>query len=492
MKTQLLLTTLVCIASLQATVLPSGSELELRLLNRMGSRISRVGDPVRAAIITPVIHNDGVLIPAGAIVSGVVDQVESLGLGLRHTAARLRLQFTTLHLPDGTTVAIHGQLVSVEEARESVNEDGVVIGIHPSASFSTGVSSVCALFFLGEPEFRLPVIGFKLLAAHSPDAEINFPAGTEMLLRLTQDVPLHANSSNAAAVGLPPISASEATHFQELLASLPEQQTERDGRYASDPINFVLVGSRESIERTFSAAGWHGGERHDVMALYHMYHCVVERVGYSSAAMTNLTFNGKPPNITFQKSLNTLAKRHHIRLWRSVEPDVWLGAATEDVRYRVRRLRITHDIDRDIDNERAKVVNDLAYSGCVSRGGLIPRASLGLLEEDAQPIFTDGKVAVVQLNGCDNPHVTPRDPKSPPGVRSVVIARSVVEDIGRSNPVSVGYAMAAWMFARSTTRASTRVQGAVHYTRPIAIANPREPQTPESRPVVSATRVGSE
>jgi LssY C-terminus len=257
------------------------------------------------------------------------------------------------------------------------------------------------------------------------------------------------------------------------------------------PSIFVLIGSRESIERAFSAAGWHGDERHDAMALYHMYRGMVERVGYSRAAMTNLTFNGKPPDIAFQKSLNTLAKRHHIRLWRSAEPDVWLGAATEDVKYKVRGLHITHDIDRDIDNERAKVVNDLVFSGCVYRVGLIPRASFGPIQEDARPIFTDGEVAVVQLNGCEDPQVTPRDPKPSRSVRGVRIARAVVEDIGRSNPVSVGYAMTASMFARSNTRASDRVQAIVHYTRPIAIANLGDPPTPESRPVISTTRMAA-
>jgi len=41
--------------------------------------------------------------------------------------------------------------------------------------------------------------------------------------------------------------------------------------------------------------------------------------------MTNLKFNGNPPDVAFQKGLDTFAKRHHIRLWRNGQSDVWLG-----------------------------------------------------------------------------------------------------------------------------------------------------------------------
>lgn len=467
LKTQLLLTALIWVAHLSAAVLPSGSELEVRLLHGVGSRVSRVGDPVRAVVIAPVFDHGSIVIPAGAIVSGVVDRTDRLGLGLRHTAARLDLRFTDLHLSDGTFIPIHARLVSVEEARETVSENGVVTGIHPSASFSTGVSGVFALLFVAEPEWRLPVLGFKFLAARSPDAEITFPAGTEMLLRVSDNVRLPSSVPYIPAVS--PLTTRDATHFQNLLEGLPQQQTIRDGRYPSDLINIVLIGSQQAVERAFGAAGWHGSERHSVMALYHIYHGMVERMGCSSAAMTNLTLNGNPPDIGFQKGLDTLAKRHHVRFWRGPEPDVWIGAATEDTKYKVRNLHITHDTNPDIDDERAKVVNDLAFSGCIPQGGLISRVFFKAVQQDDRPIFTDGKVAVIRLGACTSPRLTPPHPATRPA-RAVRVAQTVLEDVARSNPVSVGYAIVTSMFGESNTRGNTRLRASGAYTRPIAIS----------------------
>lgn len=465
---RLLFTALLCLASLRAAVLPRGSELEVRLLHRVGSRISRVGDQVRAVIITPVFDHDTILLPAGAIVSGVIEHLDRLGLGLRHTDARLDLRFTELHLSDGTVIPIDAQLASVEEAREAVNDTGVVTGIHPSASLSTGVSGVFTLLFMGAPEFRFPILGFKFLAARSPDAEITFPAGTEMLVRLNRDV--QVGNSATYNSGVPLLTASQNAYVENMLAKLPRQRTSRDRRHLSDLINIALIGDRQEIERAFRAAGWHGSEPHGVMALYHMYVCMALRVGYSRAPMTNLQFNGRPPDATFQKSLDTFAKRHHIRLWREGQSDFWLGAASEDIKYKLRALHITHATDRDIDNERAKVVDDLAFTGCIDRGALVPRVSRKAVQQDAHPVLTDGDIAVLQLNSCNSPQIMPSDPQTPQPVRAIRAILAVSEDIARSNPVSVGYAIMKSIFDRSSTQPNKHVEDAGTYTRAIAIS----------------------
>ena len=45
------------------------------------------------------------------------------------------------------------------------------------------------------------------------------------------------------------------------------------------------------------------------------------------------------------------------------------------------RTHLTHATDRTIDNERAKVVNDLAFTGCVDSGSLVSRTFLKQLEK---------------------------------------------------------------------------------------------------------------
>ena len=103
-KLTLLLALAASLVPVNAAVLPYGSVLEVRLLHKVGSVVSHVGDPVDASLITPFFDHDRLLLPAGATVSGRVEHIDRLGLGLRHTAARLDIHFTQLRLADGTAV----------------------------------------------------------------------------------------------------------------------------------------------------------------------------------------------------------------------------------------------------------------------------------------------------------------------------------------------------------------------------------------------------
>jgi len=59
--------------------IPSGTTLQLDLVTAVGSDTSRVEEPVRATIRTPVTINGQVVVPVGSEVSGVVSQAEESG-----------------------------------------------------------------------------------------------------------------------------------------------------------------------------------------------------------------------------------------------------------------------------------------------------------------------------------------------------------------------------------------------------------------------------
>jgi len=422
---------------------------------------------VSASLITPYFDHEKLVLPAGVAISGRIERIDRLGLGLRHTEARLDLHFTQLQLTDGTILPFDAHVASVETARESVRTDGAIIGINPTANFSTGVSALFTLSNLAEREFRLPILGFKFLAARSPDAEIAFPAGTEMLLRVTRNTEIHTVPNQNSDVPL--LSAAQINNVQTVLAGIPEQQTDRGRNHPSDLVNIMLLGNRDQVVRGFHAAGWTAPESHGVLALYHMFHCAVERKGNSRLPMSNLRLNGNIPDAAFEKSLDTFAKRHHIRLWYDENAHAWLGAATEDVSYKWTRTHMTHATDGSIDNERAKVVNDLAFTGCIDRGALIPRASLKPAQGSS--IRTDGDIAVLQLNQCDAPRTVPTDPQKPVPVRAIRMAIAVGVDLARSNPVSVVYALTKSILEAGTIRENARLQAARVYNRPSAIIN---------------------
>ena len=86
---------------------------------------------------------------------------------------------------------------------------------------------------------------------------------------------------------------------------------------------------------------------------------------------SDLYYEGREPDLVFQKSLNSIAKRHHVRLWRVTGPggeSIWLGAATHDITvgFDAKTFGLLHKIDENIDRERRKVIADLEFIGASS------------------------------------------------------------------------------------------------------------------------------
>src|SRR5215467_16280022 len=84
-----------------AAVIPPGTKLEVRLSTPVGSRTSHAGDPLEATVIAPVPGPDGPILLQGATVSGMVENIEPLGLGFKRTSAEVGLRFDSLQLPNG-------------------------------------------------------------------------------------------------------------------------------------------------------------------------------------------------------------------------------------------------------------------------------------------------------------------------------------------------------------------------------------------------------
>lgn len=422
-------------------ILSAGTRLEVRLTRSTGSRISHTGDAISALVIAPVFGAGRLLIPQGAVVSGAINSVRRLGLGLKHLSSGIEYGFDTIQLPTGPTVPIETRVVRVETAKERVGADGMIGGISPTSSLSSSVAFYTLPLLCMDPAMGAPIWGVKLLIARSPDPEIYFPAGTELVLRLTteSDIP----GVRVMPDAIRPLPEADMAHVDRILAKLPQQRTNQGGSRPSDWVNILFLGSRESIDRAFQAAGWAGAQRHSPMSVYRMYHCMVQRMGYRNAPMGHLTLNGATADAEYQKSLNTFSKRHHLRQWKQGQEDAWLSAATEDVGYRFRRMHLTHRTDPLIDNERAKVLNDLAFTGCVATATLITREWPGRGGQQERSVIadstTDGKIAIVRMNDCRDPRTMPGEDANPGPhgrPRSVQALAALRNDLIRTNPVS--------------------------------------------------------
>lgn len=386
--------------------LPAGTTLEVRLSTPIGSRISHTGDQIEATEIAPVYFGGQILVPQRSRVIGSIESVKRFGFGLKQVTATIRYQFHTLQLPSGNTIPIHTELLEVETAKERVDVAGTVRGIHPAASLSSSLSLVAVPMLFVVPTVGAPVWGIKSVIAPSANPEIYFPPGTELILRLT--APIVVGPSAEKPVGITSFSPDEVSEVHRLLKG-SEQQAQQ-GTHASDVVNVLFLGSREELDRAFYAAGWSQADGKSPLSLGRMYYALNKRAGYPRAPMNTLTLNGVLPDFVYQKNLDTVQKRHHVRLWK--EPhraNVWLGAAAEDIAFRFQLMHWTHSTAPNIDVERAKVVNDLAFTGCLDAAGLVPRDSSELLKhpKGKRLILTDTDIAVVRLNSCASPNTMP-------------------------------------------------------------------------------------
>jgi len=168
--------------------------------------------------------------------------------------------------------------------------------------------------------------------------------------------------------------------------------------------NLLLVGSQAQVEDAFVAAGWTRARPMGLRARLRGLLALILKRGDHAAPVSRLDLRGRPPDIVFEKQNDTLAQRHHVRIWNeegSPGRAVWVGAATHDVGIAfARRLHaFTHRIDPHIDAEREKIVDDLRLTGEVAATALLDRPRPPEPGENAtgEAIETDGRMALVVL-----------------------------------------------------------------------------------------------
>src|SRR5262249_55237382 len=112
---------------------PSGTELDIRLKTKVSTKTSKVKDPVEAIVIAPVMVDGQFAVPAGAAVRGSVDKVVQSTKGDERST--LGLRFSEIEI-DGAKVKLAAQVTGVENARESVNDQGEIVGIVAAETIS--------------------------------------------------------------------------------------------------------------------------------------------------------------------------------------------------------------------------------------------------------------------------------------------------------------------------------------------------------------------
>jgi hypothetical protein len=422
------------------------TRLQVRLQTHLTSYKSRPGTPFQCVVISPYELGGRVLIPQGSIVHGTVRRAHQVRLGLTRERAGLDLDFIRYETPDGMSYPLSAKLASIDNAREQVGRNGHIQGVLAATNpeeVLNGIWEKPAWNMLyrplegltgvgGEILEKCPLgpigpgvlFGVRCLLMRFPEPEIHLPPGTDMSLRINGAGTVFQSTEAPVAPDLPP-------GFAEWLADRPFSVEKPGGRPAEDVINVAFIGSQHDLFEAFNGAGWHLADAVTFNSFSRLYLAYNGKSRYDTAPVSKLLYRGHPPDVVFEKSFDTVSKRHHVRIWDagSFEGEqVWLGAATHDngVFFDHRAFRFSHKIDRNLDEERSKISVDLTFTGC-AQPAMYASHPGGINPVGKSSILTDGEVALLPLQACSAPADYSADPgPGLPGNKVTRLIRRVI------------------------------------------------------------------
>jgi LssY-like putative type I secretion system component LssY len=395
---------LTCIQVNAAGEQTADHTFRIRLLQPVSSYSSKAGSSVRGMLIESP-RCDGVpIFTVGTLVEGYIKSVHKVGMGFRHEVATLEIEFDRIRPDHAPPIEIRARVLEVDNAREKVR-NGVIHGIRSNNTPQDHLTSRLQYVSMWDPDlfWILPI--YRAVFPVVPEPELYFPAGTDWLLELV--TPLPAVSAYIGAPDNREFDRSEREALDQKVLSVPERTTTPKG-LDTDVVNLAFIGSREQLRDSFESAGWKSSDARSFRTVLREIHAFLLLRNYPSGPMSEQLLGGKTADSTWEKGLDSIARRDHLRIWS--EPDawegkpVWLSASTRDIgaSLSLRRGRFIHLVNPDIDEERERVVRDLTLSGCVDAVHYAPRPAMPHSVENAtgRELQTDGAIAILQLRDC--------------------------------------------------------------------------------------------
>ena len=390
--------------------LAPGQTLSVRLNGPVYSEHSRTGDPVEATVTYPLCKSgeniscpkDELVIPPGTKVQATVLFAQKAPD--KYSRPRLVLDFSNIIHADGTRSPLYARVIDVDNARETVRNNEILGIVQPHAT--TKASIALAGLGMVNPIAGYTIKGVSAVYGLSIRREILFPAGTDLQIQVVRPSMLKTRD---AWSGWPLMPVDPP--LKTLVAAAPLRVSTKDNK-PSDLTNLMFIGSQQELIAAFQEAGWFEADSLSMGSAAKSIQATIRGAGYTNAPVSLLMINGKPPDLVFQKSLDTFAKRHHIRIWK--EPgtyqgrDVWIGAATHDIAISTEKAKTkwSHRIDPHIDREREWIETDLLFKGTATSYALVdrPHAPKKTTNATGDELLTDGQLSVLMI-GNTKPNI---------------------------------------------------------------------------------------
>ena len=385
--------------SQQGPILPAGTRIDVRLLDSVVGNRAASGTRVRALVIAPVSVDGRLALEAGDTIAGTVaDAGTEHGRGQRHYVA---LSFDQLIPANGAAMPLEARVADVPNARETVDTAGRIVG--PERPGLLRSRSAWAALLLGTADPLAGVVFFAAFRGESAERHrrIAYEPGVELSLRLIAEL---RRPAWPEARPLPDVPAAVIA----MLTVTPFRAVTANHHQPADVVTIALIGAEVEVAAAFRAAGWTEPARSSLRADYETLAAAARARGFAAQPVSSLELDGAPPRLVFEKVVNSMARRHHLRIWPWGEPvagrQLWLVAATRDDGILFSRARhvFTHRVDPDIDAERLKIVNDLLTAGAVESQSYFARTPPSepvLVNDGTTPIISDWRVAILVLRG---------------------------------------------------------------------------------------------
>ncbi len=384
---------------------PEGTRIWVRLTKPVHSKHSRCGEKLEGVVIAPAVSNGRTVLAPGTKVEGTLLSVQAARN--RFVRAEAVLEFANFVHEDGTRTRLAARVIEVDNARETVSHGRILGAPFPNEAVGRWTIGLRGLGFVlpGVSEgLRWSTQAYNLTLGR----EIDYKEGTEVILRVAVPEKL---STRAPQKGWKEIPA--ANDLVELVRRQPVRVKTPSGE-DSDIVTLMFIGSREDLETGFRMAGWAEARSLGVKSGLVTALQALRKSGYSEAPFSLLQLEGKDPDYEYQKDLNTVAKRHHLRVFRRQDTwrgqPVWVASATHDIGIGVGRkgTHWYHLVDPEIDLERQKIADDLLFTGVAAGYTLVdrPEAPTRAGNATGDELRTDGRMMVLHMTGERKPRKT--------------------------------------------------------------------------------------
>ncbi len=237
--------------------------------------------------------------------------------------------------------------------------------------------------FFQESEFKNPiksdttVAGYVFTNLEEGFKNVNVDLlGDDLLINVALAVKIPGLNTDVEYVDLDGLYSSienieDVADFQSRLRNEPCCTTNKQNTDEGDPLNVVLVGSRDAIFTALIRRGWHSTEVNHMKSAIKTTRSFLFGSQYLYSPISPLYLYGRSQDIGLQKARQSIRRRNHMRLWRAPYDfqgnEVYVGQISRDIGVKLnKRTLTTHAIDPYVDHTRDSLAGDLAYSQSLS------------------------------------------------------------------------------------------------------------------------------